>query len=148
MSNTTTDVNATTRALADSLKAAMTKGTNGSYTAADNWYGDNLPEGLTVEQRARFDEHDSSVTAAAVLALGELAVPDMKENADVTEATLSLNLGANRINTSVLRDYVNGKESYHGHAIASYEVNSAGVNRGELGLAMTAVRSLADSLLG
>jgi hypothetical protein len=142
-----TEVNSTTRALADSLKAAMT-GSKGNYTAADNWYGDNLPEGLTTELRARFDEHDSSVVAATALALGELAVPEMKENADITEATLALNLGANRINTSVLRDYVHGKESYHGHVIASYEVNSAGVNRGELGLAMTAVRNLADDLLG
>lgn len=144
----TTEVNAATRSLADSLKAAMTAGANGSYTAADTWYADNLPEGITMEHRNKLDEHDSAVTAAAVVALGELAVPEMKNNADLSEATLSVNLGANRINTSIIRDYVNGKESYHGHAIASYEVNSAGLNRGELGLAINAVRTLADDLLG
>lgn len=145
MSNT---VNENTIRLSESLKAAMVKGANGSHTVSEEWYAGSLPEGLSMEQRKQFDEHDSAVAAAAALALGQVVLPEMKENPELTEGTLSINLGANRINASVLRDYVNGKETYHGHSIVSYEVNSAGINRGELGLAMTAVRNLADELLG
>ncbi|QZA70955.1 hypothetical protein AH06_182 [Erwinia phage AH06] len=148
MSKTTTTVNETTRSLADSLKASMTGGEKGNYTAAEGWYASTLPEGLTIELQNKFDEHKSAVTAATALALGEVSVPAMKDNADITEATLSINVGADRISASVLRDYTNGKEQYHGHVISSYEVNSAGINRGELGIALSTVRSLADELLG
>jgi hypothetical protein len=126
----------------------MTGGEKGNYATTETWYAENLPEGLTIEQRQKFQEHDTTVLAAAALALGEVSVPAMKENGDITEATVAVNVGHDRITASVLRDYTNGKEQYHGHVIAAYEVNSAGANSGQLGIALSTVRSLADELLG
>jgi hypothetical protein len=141
------EIKATTRALADSLKAAMTMGENGVATTANDWYENNLPEGLTMDLRKQFQNHDSAVMAAQAVAVGEMGIPLMKENTTLTQVSASLAVGGDTISTDVLREYQHGKNTITGHVISSYTHNAAGVNRGELSAAVKHVRSLADEAL-
>ncbi|QXO10141.1 hypothetical protein pEaSNUABM37_00180 [Erwinia phage pEa_SNUABM_37] len=141
------EIKATTRSLADSMKAAMTMGENGVAVTAPDWYEKNLPEGLTIEQRKQFQNHDSAVMAAQAVALAETGLPVMKENAGLTQISTSLAVGADTIATDIVREYQHGKNTINGHVISSYTNNAAGTNRGELAVAVKFVRSMADDLL-
>lgn len=141
------EIKATTRTLADSLKAAMTMGDNGVAVTAPDWYEKNLPEGLTIEQRKQFQNHDSAVMAAQAVALGELGLPVMQNNTALSQISTSLSVGSDTIATDIVREYQHGKQTINGHVISSYTANAAGTNRGELAAAVKHVRAMADDLL-
>lgn len=141
------EIKATTRTLADSLKAAMTLGENGIATTEPDWYEKNLPEGLTMDQRKQFQNHDSAVMAAQAVALGEIGIPMLKENTTLSQLSASLAVGGDTIATDIIRDYQHGKQNITGHVISSFTHNAAGANRGELAAAVKHVRALADEAL-
>lgn len=135
-----------TRALADSLKAAMEVGDAGAITVSENWYRDNLPESLDMNQRLAFQEHDANVVAALAVAAGESILPKMADNPNLTQGTAFIAVGADRIGATVMRDFQHGKETVPGWVVASYEVNSVGNGGAEFGHALAHVRAMADSL--
>lgn len=137
-------INKTTRTLADSLKASMTATDTGVDVAAD-WYAKNLPKDIKIETVNKLQEHNSAVVAALPVALAEFGLPIMKEK-DLPEISAFVGAGADRIGSTIIRDYTHGKESYHGHSVMSYQVNAAGVNAGEYDNATKHVRALADDL--
>lgn len=141
------DIKPATRTLADSMKAAMTMGENGIAVTAPDWYETNLPEGLTIDLRKQFQNHDSAVMAAQAVALGEIGLPVMKENSTLTQISTSLAVGGDTIATDIVREYQHGKNTINGHVISSFTNNAAGANRGELAVAVKLVRSMADDLL-
>lgn len=141
------EIKASTRALADSLKAAMTMGSNGAATTEADWYASTLPEGLTIDLRKQFQNHDSAVMAAQAVALGELGIPFMKENPEVQQVSASLAVGGDTISTDIVREYQHGKTTTYGHVISAYTHNAAGANRGELAAAVKYVRGMGDDLL-
>lgn len=141
------EIKATTRALADSLKAAMTLGENGIATTEPTWYENNLPEGLTMDQRKQFQNHDSAVMAAQAVALGEMGIPMLKENTTLSQLSASLAVGGDTIATDIIRDYQHGKQNITGHVISSFTHNAAGANRSELSVAVKYVRGMADEVL-
>lgn len=142
------EINANVRVKADLLKSAMTVGDKGAITVEQDWYIKNLPADITPEQLTALQEDVTTTTAALALAAGELAAPIFKEDESITEASAHLNIGAHRIPVTVVRDYTHGKESYHGHVIAGYEVNATGPDASQLTTVISHVRALADDLLG
>jgi len=141
------EIKASTRALADSMKAAMTMGENGVAVTAPDWYEKSLPEGLTMDQRKQFQNHDSAVMAAQAVALAEVGMPVMKENNSLSQISASMAVGGDTISTDIVREYQHGKTTVHGHVISAYTHNAAGANRGELAAAVKYVRSMGDDLL-
>lgn len=141
------ELKAGTRALVDSMKAAMTMGDNGVAVTAPDWYGNNLPEGLTMDQRKQFQEHDSAIVAALPVALAEIGLPIMQQNTALSQISASIAVGSDTIATDIVREYQHGKQTINGHVISSYTANAAGSNRGELAVAVKIVRTMADDLL-
>jgi len=141
------DLNKHTRALADSLKAAMTIGDNGATTTAEGWYATSLPETVTIDQVKTIQEHNSAVTAALPIALAELGMPVLKANPALAQLTASVAAGHDTISADIVREYQHGKSTINGHVISAHTVNAAGPYRGELALAVKHVRAMADDLL-
>lgn len=141
------EIKASTRTLADSLKAAMTIGENGVATTDPTWYEKNLPEGLTMDLRKQFQNHDSAVIAAQPVALAEMGMPMMKDNPALQQISASVAVGGDTISTEIIREYQHGKNTTHGHVISAYTHNAAGTNRGELAAAVKYVRSMGDDML-
>lgn len=137
-------INKTTRTLADSLKASMTA-TDTGVTVSPDWYATNLPKGVDIAAVSKLQEHNSAVVAALPVALAEFGLPIVKAN-NLPEISAFVQAGADRIGSTIIRDYTQGKDTYHGHSVMSYEVNAAGVNAGEYDNASKHVRSLADDL--
>lgn len=142
------EINAHVRTLADSLKASMTGGENGAVVADAAWYAGSLPEGIKIETVNTLQEHNTAVTAAAAVAMGEYMAPIFEANKDLKEATTFVAVGADRIPVTVVRDYTHGKEQYHGHVTLGYEVNATGPHAGQVTIATAHVRSMYDALLG
>jgi len=132
-----------TRTLADSLRDGMTVGEKGQISTPADFAEKNLPEGLTLEQVKLLQDYRDQLPAALTLAAGELAVPAFKADKNLVEANASLAFGSDRINATVLRDYVNGKETAKGHVVVAYETNAVGNYKADLGLALSHVRALA-----
>lgn len=141
------EINKTTRALADSMKAAMTMGDNGVAVVAQDWYEKNLPETVTMDHVKTIQNHNSAVMAAQPIALAEVGLPIMKENTALSQISASVAAGADTIATDIVRDYQHGKQTITGHVISSYTANAAGTNRGELAIAVKMVRAMADDIL-
>lgn len=141
------DLKPYTRSLVDSMKAAMTMGDNGISVTPPEWYGETLPEGVTLDLIKKIQEHDSAVAAAQPVALAEVGFPIMQQNPALTQISASLSVGGNTIATDIVREYQHGKQTINGHVISSYTVNAAGANRGELAVAVKMVRAMADDIL-
>lgn len=137
-------INKSTRTLADSLKAAMVK-TDTGVVVNDAWYAESLPKGWDIKKVEELQAHNSTVVAALPVALAEFGLPIMKEQ-NLPEISTFVSAGADRIGSTIIRDYTHGKETYQGHSVMSYQVNAAGVNAGEYDNATKHVRALADDL--
>lgn len=141
------EIKPATRALVDSMKAAMLMGDNGHATTEQTWYEANLPETVTMDHVKTLQNHNSAVMAAQAVALGEMGIPVLKENSTLSQISASLSAGGDTIATDIVREYQHGKNTIHGHVISSYTNNAAGANRGELAAAVKHVRALADAEL-
>jgi NADPH-dependent glutamate synthase beta subunit-like oxidoreductase len=56
-------------------------------------YEQLLPEGLTMDQVKALQDHNSTVFAAAALAVGESSIPLMKDNKDLEKVTAEILVG-------------------------------------------------------
>jgi hypothetical protein len=125
----------------------------GIATVGTDLYERLLPEGLSIEVVKNLKAHDTKVLTATALALGEAAVPVMKKNRDLQQATLVMpTAGKDSFGATFIREKqvtVPGKE---GQPATTSQVfgqvrveatNYATGSRGELAKVKNVLRDLA-----
>ncbi len=96
-------VNASVLALADAIKTHATIDDSGVITVAKDFYEKHLPEGITIAEVKKLQGHHSELASAGVIALGELAMPHLKKNKDLAEATLVIDAGRDQYSAGLTR---------------------------------------------
>lgn len=74
--------------LAAEIKKDLTVGDGGVVTVPKDFYAKHLPEGLSLEQVKQVQDHDSTIFAAAGLALSELGLKHLKTHKAVEALSL------------------------------------------------------------
>lgn len=118
---------------------------------------DNLPEGLTPEMWNQFGTYNSTFAAAGSLALGDAALPQFKQNADLTRASMTVPLeGKDAFHFTVDRskerpipsqDGVAGVKTVYGVAQVSLDVYGLG-RRGQVAAVRNHLAELYEKELG
>lgn len=145
------------RELADKLKTNLViDPATGVASVPEEWYVQNLPEGLSADTYKQLSEHNTDVLAAAALANGEAAIDAFKKNKELERVSLSLPLvGKDTIGVVTDRTYnarnvQSGEVTVkYGRTSASFDIYAADNGRGDLKkirehLYSTAAAALAD----
>lgn len=123
-----------TKLIQDGLKIDK----SGAVTVEENLYAKTLPEGVTIEQVAKIDEHNTLFAAAALNALGNAALPVMKKNANIEQVAAFIpTAGKSGFDAKFVRDTESRNpktnEITKGHGGASIKFDFYGTgSRGEL----------------
>ena len=151
------EIKSNIRELADKIKGELSiDPATGVATVSEDWYVNNLPEGLTAETYVALTNHNTDVLTAAALANGEAAIDAFKKHKELDRVSLSLPMvGKDSIGVVTDRNYnarnvQTGEVSVkHGRTTASLDIYAADNGRGELKkvrehLYATASAALAD----
>jgi CRISPR/Cas system CMR subunit Cmr4 (Cas7 group RAMP superfamily) len=127
----------------------------GVATVGPDLYERLLPEGLTVDIIKQVKEHDTKIIAAVPLALGEEAIPVMKKNKGLENATLIMpTVGKDTIGATFTRQREATNPAAPGttmtiHGAVRVEMTQyANGSRGELAKVKTALREMAWDAFG
>lgn len=139
--------------LADSLSTQLQIGEGGVVTVNKDFYENNLPDGLTMADVKRVQEHNGNVLAGAQLALGETGIEYFRKHKDVDQLTLEIKAGADKMGVGFqrTRTYPGMKggpeKTTVGVSMARYTAQAAG-NVGSMKKVRTHLSQQAASLLG
>lgn len=120
-------------------------------------YGDNLPEGITMDTVKTVNGYDADYVAAGTYAFGKMSVDAMKSNKKLESTSVELSMGPNMTTVSFQRskEYTNSlakegesnKITKFGVATTTFEVRG-GKNSGELKKARQELSALAQAAFG
>lgn len=95
-------ISAEVKTLSSKVKEAITIDGNLASVPKD-LYKDTLPEGMTLEQVKTVQEHNLNFADAVTLALGEKGLEHLKDNTDIDNLSLTVNIGHDRVNSEFRR---------------------------------------------
>lgn len=83
--------------LAGELKKEFKIGDGGLIEVPKSFYEDHLPEGLTMAIVKKVQDHDSNMTSATVLGMGEVSIPAFKKDKKLESTSIEYSAGKNSI---------------------------------------------------
>lgn len=149
------DIKAPVRSMADVLKGEIQIDKAGVVTVGENTFAKTLEgTGLTVENFEKVSEHISTLAAASVTAVGELATPVFATNKELDRVNVTIpTVKKDSVNVDYFRskDYPNpaggGVKTVHG--VTQVRVDQYGTgNRGQVKAARGAINELAAEAFG
>lgn len=127
---------------------------SGAATVAPDTYAKTLPEGLTVEGRKAYSDHDTAFAAAAAHVVGNAGVDAFKKTKGLDRVTAEFDLsGKDKFTVTVDRSKTSHNPQDPGKEIVKYGVISgsleqrAGRNSGQFKAVRTAVADRAAELI-
>lgn len=138
--------------LAGVFEKSMKVDKDGTVTIDGDLIADNLPPELSMADIKRVQKHRGEVVAAAVLALGNKALPVMGKNKDLEKVSTSFKLGSDKIDLAIDRekqfnDGKGGKLTKHGYVSVGYTASGA-TNAGEFKKVRQIIADEAATLFG
>lgn len=121
-------------ALSRLIKDQMKIGEGGVVDVPKDIFETTLPDGLTMADVKRVQDHTSAVVSATGLALGELGQSHFKKNKTVDQLSVEFGIGKDKLGEAYQRERVvsdgkGGQQIKYGNLVAKYTVNGAG-NKG------------------
>lgn len=142
--------------LANALKKEFEIGEGGVITVPKDLYEKTLPEGLTLADVKKVQEHNTALVAASALAVGEVGNAHFKKHKKDDRLSLEFKAGVDSISIDYQRskEYPNFKDpegpkiQKYGILTAGYESQAGVGSRGQLSRVKKNLAAKAAELLG